>query len=98
MSKKQRYIDTIIRNEERHDEKNSYRYELLMSRGSDVASFRIPLYSIKVSMTDSEGNDTSAEVSDVFADAGKAILFYEKIVRNLATPIDLAYILEDEIR
>ena len=98
MRQKQHCIDTIIRKEERHDEKNSYNYELCMCRGENVANFRIPLYSIKVSMIDSEGNDTFAEVKDAFADAGKAILFYEKIVRNLATPIDLAYILEDELR
>ena len=98
MRQKQHSIDTIIRKEERRDETHSYRYELCMCRGSDVASFRIPLYSIKISMIDAHGNDTFAEVRDVFADAGKAIMFYEKIVRNLATPIDLAYILEDEIR
>ena len=94
----QNEIDTLIRKDERFDETNIYNYELYMCRGSGVASFRIPLYSIKVSMTDSSGNDTSATIKDVFADAGKAILFYEKIVKNLATPIDLAYILEDEIR
>ena len=39
----------------------------------------------------------SSSVTHFFADAGKAILFYEKLVKNLATPIDLAYIIEDEI-
>ncbi len=98
MRQREKTTDTIIRTDTKRDsEDNSYRYELIMKESRGVASWRIPLYSIKVNMTDSAGNDTSADTKDIFADAGKAILFYEKLVRNLATPIDLAYILEDEI-
>ena len=98
MRQKERTTDTIIRTDTKRDgEDNAYRYELIMKQGHGVANWKIPLYSIRINMTDSDGNGTSADTSDVFADAGKAILFYEKLVRNLATPIDLAYILEDEI-
>ena len=62
-----------------------------------TASYRIPLYSISVRMTDSRGNETSASSNDIFADAGKAIIFFDKLVTGLCTPIDLAYIVEDEI-
>ena len=34
---------------------------------------------------------------EIFADIGKAITFFDEIVDNLVTPIDLPYILEDRI-
>ncbi len=87
----------VIRREERIDEENRYLYELMMRRGDTVACWRMPLYSIRVNMTDAFGNEGSADVTDVFADEDKALDFFDKIVRNLATPIDLSYILEDEM-
>lgn len=94
---KQRTFDTILRKEERSDEQNEYSYELIMREGSSTASWRVPLYSIRVNMKDAFGVSRSADTKDIFADKNKAILFFEKIVRNLATPIDLAYIVEDEM-
>ena len=35
---------------------------------------------------------------ELMADMDKALSFYDKIVKNLATPIDLAYVVEDEMR
>ena len=90
-------VDTVIRRDLRSDGVNSYEYELIMRESRRVASFGIPLYSIRVEMCDAEGKCTSADLRDAFADAGRAILLYEKILRNLATPIDLAYIHEDEM-
>lgn len=97
MMQKEKLKDVIIRKEERTDERNRYTYLLIMRESSNVASYGIPLYSVRVELTDETGRLSSAEIRDVFADAGRAIIFYEKLVRNLATPIDLAYILEDEI-
>lgn len=97
MRQKERTTDTVIRTDIKQDGEYIYRYELIMKQGEGVASWRIPLYSIKVYMTDEDGNTTEGDVKDVFADVGKAVIFYEKIVRNLATPIDLIYTLEDEI-
>ena len=97
MRQKERTKDTIIRTDTRCDDGYRYRYELLMKQGEGVATWRIPLYSIRVHMTDPDGDTTVGDVKDVFADPGKALLFYEKILRNLATPIDLIYALEDEI-
>lgn len=95
--KKQRFKDTVIRQDHKDDGENEYTYQLIMREGAKVASYKIPLYSVKVVMTDSSGESTSASVKDVFADAGKAISFYDRIVSGLATPIDLRYIIEDEM-
>ena len=46
---------------------------------------------------DFEGNHTENSVNDVFADVGKALVFFDTLVEYLATPIDLPYILEDKI-
>ena len=88
--------ETIIRTERREDDGNIYKYELVMRESPRIASYGIPLYSISVRMNQKDGEITSASTSDVFADVGKAIDFFNKLVTNLATPIDLPYILEDE--
>ena len=89
--------DTVIRREQRESDGNKYTYLLTMHESLSTVSYGIPLYSVNIEMIDSEGHETAATVGDVFADAGKAIVFFEKLVRNLATPIDLAYILEDSL-
>ena len=87
----------IIRTEVRSDEGNHYNYQLMMRRSNSVASWRMPLYSIRVNMTDVYGNEGTADATDIFCDMDKAIDFFERLVRNLATPIDLDYILDDEL-
>ena len=74
----------------------SYTYSLFVRESNRVASYRIPLYSITVEMTDTDGHRTYAEARDAFSDIGKAVVFYEKIMEHLATPLNLPYILEDE--
>ncbi len=91
-------VDTVIRTEARSDGAASYVYRLVMKESSQLASYRIPLYSINLEMTSEDGTTTSAQINDAFADAGRAILFFEKLVRNLATPVDLPYILEDDMK
>ena len=87
---------TLIRTETRISEGYTYLYELIMKESRQTASYKMRLYSIRIRMTDIEGRNTEAEIRDAFADSGRAILFFEKLVNNLATPIDLSYILEDE--
>ena len=87
---------SIIRKDEKSDDFNLYSYELTVRRGCDTASFRIPLYSVRVSMTDAFGNVTSRILPDAFADGDKALDFYERAVRHLVTPLNLAYVFEDE--
>ena len=88
----------VIRTEVREDDGYQYNYQLMMRKSNSVASWRMPLYSIRVNMTDTFGNEGTADLTDVFSDADKALCFFEKIVKNLATPIDLDYILEDELK
>ena len=95
MRQKDKTTDTVIRTDERTENGNVYRYELVMRCGDGVACWRIPLYSVRVRLTLADGTTTDAALKDVFADAGRAILFYERMLNNLATPVDLAYILED---
>lgn len=75
---------------------SSYTYILSVRESNRVASYRIPLYTVSVEMIDPEGGRTYAEAKDAFSDVGKAIVFYEKIMEHLATPLNLPYILEDE--
>ena len=96
-NKKQYTKESLIRREVRDDGENSFTYELLMKESNKLTSFGLPLYSIRVGFTDKNGIFTSSEIKEAFADAGKAILFFEKLIRNLATPIDVAYIMEDEL-
>ena len=87
----------IIRMDEKYDGENVYCYELVMKEGESVANWKIPLYTINVKMTSVEGLHTESSAQDAFSDASKAISFYERLVSCLATPIDLMYVLEDEI-
>ena len=89
--------NTVLRKEERSDEEYSYSYELLMREGNTLSDWKLPLYSIKVAMTDSNGNRRHASARDLYSCKEKALAFFDKIVRNLATPIDLNYIIEDEM-
>ena len=49
-------------------------------------------------MTDKDSNVTNARTRELFADVGKAISFFRKLCDNLATPLNLPYILEDEMQ
>ncbi len=98
MRSKERTKSSIIRCDEKREEGYIYSYELISRESDSVASFGIALYSVRIELTAPSGEVTSAEANDIFADAGRAILFYEKLVRNLATPVDLAYVTEDELK
>ena len=89
--------DKIIRKEIREADGAKYCYTLVMSESNKVASYRLPLYSISIEMIDEEGKKTNANSPDLFADVGKALVFFRRLVDNLATPINLPYILEDEM-
>ena len=89
--------DRLLRREELTEDGNSYSYELSVREGNTTADWRLPLYSIKVKMTDVTGKKRTANAKDVFSNEERAMEFFDKIVRNLATPIDLAYIIEDEM-
>ena len=96
MRSKTKTNEVIIRKDTREEEGYKYSYSLIMHESRATASFGIPLYSIKAELTTPDGEESAMEIGDVFADAGRAIVFYEKALKNLATPIDLTYMLEDE--
>ena len=97
MKKKPLMPEAIIKKEERYSDGINYSYELSM-RKSENPKIDAALYSINVKMTDLRGNSTTANAKEVFTDPGHAILFFDKIVNSLATPVDLAYVVEDELR
>ena len=90
--------ETVIKREIREADGATYSYALIMSESKKVASYKIPLYSIGIEMVDAYGNETSAQTSDLFADVGKAIVFYRRMIDNLVTPLNLPYIIEDEMQ
>ncbi len=93
----ERKCEKTIRKEERRADGYFYSYELIERKGRNMADFGMRLYSIRVNMTDDSGNVRMGEAKDVFSSKRKACEFFDRIVDNLATPIDLKYIVEDEI-
>ena len=87
----------IVKKTERAEDGYAYTYELLLRRGTRTADFGLPLYSIRISMTDPNGNTSQREATDVFVNSEQANIFFDRLVRNLATPIDLCYVVEDEV-
>ena len=89
-------LTQTIKEQTRRKDGYEYHYSLTKRQSRAVSSFSLPLYSIKITM---RGEDayTENEAKDIFSDIGKALTFFGTLVENLATPIDLPYILEDGI-
>ncbi len=96
MKQKQKSTETVIRKEERVSESTVYKYELILSESTGFSSYKLPLYSIRVEMLTNDGSVTYASSDKLFADLGVATDFFEKLIRSLASPTDLAYVVEDE--
>lgn len=94
--KKNSIKSEIIKDVTKTEDGIIYRYILTAKKSKKVASFALPLYSVEVIMT-KDGEITKNSIDDAFADAGKALCFFEQISKNLATPIDLTYVFEDKI-
>ena len=95
---KQRHNETTLIREERSDEYFLYTYELILREGRQTVNWRLPLYSIRITLIDSYGTKSEREATDVFTDRAKAENLFNRLVRNLAAPIDLCYVVEDEVR
>ena len=89
--------DIIIRKEDITKDGSRYIYTMTAKDNNIVPGLGIMLYSIRIEMTDEFGITTSAEIRDIFSNLAKAEAFFEKLVRNLATPMNLIYVLEDEM-
>ena len=79
--KKEKLCKTLIRSSTVVSDGSEYKYSLYSTESTRVASYRLPLYSISVELTDSEGHETHATLGYVFSDVGKAIIFYEALQR-----------------
>ena len=88
---------TVIKTEERCVDGYHYVFKLIRTDSLRVASYGMPLYSVAVSFTDINGEVSEAETKEIFADVGRALSFFNMAVRNLVTPIDLLYAVEDSI-
>jgi len=97
MKTKEMSKESIVRKESRELDGNLYEYTLSVKISNKVASYRLPLYSVRVEMTDALGRRSSSSLDDVFYDSQRAFSFFNRAVENFATPIDLPYIFEDEV-
>ncbi len=95
--KRDKIRESVLRVREVSDEDATYKYTLSMTESKRVASYRLPLYSIAIEMTLASGERSEVVAKDVFADVGKAVVFYDRMVENRATPLNLHYIIEDEL-
>ena len=89
---------TCVRCERRQADGNEYEYTLTVRESDMTASFRLPLYSVRVAMTTADGQRREAELSDAFRSPRTAFSFFNRIVENLATPIDLPFVYDDECK
>lgn len=88
----------LVRSERRQEDGNEYEYTLTVRESDKTASFRLPLYSIRVAMTTADGQRREAELNDAFRSPRTAFTFFNRIVDNLATPIDLPFVYDDECK
>ena len=88
---------SCVRCEHRNADGIEYEYILSVRESERLASFRLPLYSVRVVMTDANGERRDAELTDAFLSPTAAFSFFNRIVDNLATPIDLPFVFEDEM-
>jgi hypothetical protein len=86
----------VIKSVSKTTDEATYVYTLFYEHSKHVASFGIPLYSITIEMITDEKR-TEHTIKEVFADPGKASVFFNMLAENFATPRDLPYILEDSI-
>ncbi len=96
MARRIKTKDTTLKHETVSIGDKTYTYRLIITESTRVASYGIPLYSIDIEYTNVDGSSSHTRASEVFADPGKAIDFFEKLVRSHAGPIDLPYVLERE--
>ncbi len=96
MKMKAQTLGTTVRYEERREGGLLYEYTLSVEESRRTASFGLPLYSVRVDLTEN-GVRTSARLDDAFASSERAFRFFDRAVENLVTPIDLPYVYEDEI-
>ena len=96
MTKRRKTTEKIIKSSVKECGSTKYSYNLTVSESEHVASYGIPLYSVKIEEYDEGGLVNGAVVKEMFVDPGRALAFYDNLVRRLAGPVDLSYILEED--
>ena len=90
--------EKILRTVQRSDGGFTYEYILSLGESTATSSFRIPLYSITVRLTAPDGTVTERASHELFSDLSHALEFFDKISLALVTPINLPYVIEDELK
>lgn len=96
MGSRVKAIEKVVKTEIREKDGATYKYELILKESERFASYKIPLYSVSIEMN-LFGSTTRARSRELFSDAEEAIIFFDRLVENLATPLNLRYIVEDEL-
>ena len=86
----------IVREEVRYANGMEYKYTLSVKTSEMTASFGLSLYSIRVELIDKRGIHTEATLNDAFRSPEAAFSFFARVTSNLATPIDLPFVFDDE--
>ncbi len=85
-----------LREEIRETEGYRLTYTLHSEVSDKCASYGLTLYSVGITL-EGNGKKNECHATDAFADRGRAVCFYNKLVEGLCTPTDLSYIIEDGI-
>ena len=85
--------ETVIRNETVLESGNLYCYTLIESEGANGTM----LYSLKITLSMKDGEFSENTAKNIFTEKNAAMLFFDKMLKNLATPLNLPYVVEDEL-
>lgn len=94
MKQSEKMNATVVRTETVHENGFTYRY-VLYFRQDPHTSYRPPLYSVRAELTQEDGATYAAEVTDVFADPGHALIFFSLCHEHLVMPMHLSEVLAD---
>ena len=86
----------IMKEHTRSDAGADYIYRLYENTPKRIGRMELTLYSVYIRMK-KDGMNYENILDGVFADVGKALTFYNSLVENLASPIDLNYVFEDRL-
>ena len=95
MLTRKKMIERTVRIERAEADGYFYKYRLSVKYPHGDQSYRPLLYSITVELIDEAGARTSASLREAFSDHEQASFFFNKLVENLATPINLPFVFED---
>ena len=85
--------ETVIRSEKVLDRGNLYCYTLTESDSANGTM----LYSLRISLRMKNGEFSENTARDIFTEKSAAMHFFDKMLKNLATPLNLPYVIEDEL-